>query len=334
MLLNVVLLLGGCVLLYFGAEWLVRGAAVIAEALRIPKSVVGLTLVAFGTSAPELVVNLIAGYEGRTDIALANVSGSNLTNICVGFGLCGVISGVTIKWTAFRDDLVMLILSAAMIVGLLLLNLQRPQVPAWSAVPLIVVLGLYLRSLVRRVGIRDEHHESDHSLRSLVLHLIIFLAGGAALYAGGRMVLTGAVAVAEFFRISNALIGLTVIAAGTSIPDTLASVIAARRGHHEIAVGNLVGSNISNVLVVLTGTILASWIGGQPSQNGDPPLPPGYLGANVNIVFDYGAVCLVSLLFIAVALLAGRVRRPAGVILLILYLGYMGTRVTIEWMAR
>jgi cation:H+ antiporter len=334
MLVNTLLLLGGCVLLYFGAEWLVRGAAIIAEALGIPKSVVGLTLVAFGTSAPELVVNLIAGYEGQTDIALANVSGSNLTNICVGFGLCGVISGVAIKSSAFRDDLVMLILSAAMILGFLLLNLDRPQVPLWSAAPLMVVLGFYLISLRRRTGSWRENREGDHSTRTLLLHFGIFLAGVASLYGGGRMVLNGAVAIAEFFRISDALIGLTIIAAGTSIPDTLASVIAARRGQHELAVGNILGSNISNILVVLTGTILSSWIGGHPSKNGEPPLPPGSLGADHNIVLDYVAVCLVSLIFIALASFAGRVRRPAGIILLILYVGYMGTRVSIEWMAR
>jgi cation:H+ antiporter len=232
---------------------------------------------------------------------------------------------VLIRWNAFRADCLALVVSAAIILGTLVYFLPTPRVPFWTIAPLLAVMAIYLASLVRRGGTRpDEPVKNDITGMQLAWNLGVFVAGVAALYGGGHLVLTSAVATAEAFQIEPAVIGLTIVAAGTSVPDTIASLIAARRGEHEIAVGNLLGSNISNVLVVLTSTILASWVGGKPEAN------PGILLASQSIALDYAMVCVVSLLFVAVAAAAHRVRVAGGVMFLVVYLSYMLYRVVTE----
>ncbi len=322
MLANFLLIAAGCVLLYFGADWLVRGASTIADALGVPKAVIGLTLVAFGTSAPEMFVNLLAGYEGQTGFALSNVSGSNLTNLCVGFGLCGLVGGVSIKWTTFRVDCLVLLLSASLIGGILLLFPADPRLPFGSIVPLMAFLAIYLISLVRRgVAGPEQLPPAKTSTALLMLHCGLVLAGIVLLYGGGKLVLDSAVSIAEQFQVDPALIGLTIVAAGTSVPDTVASVVATRRHEHAIAVGNLLGSNISNVLVVLSGTLLASRLGGKPLDS------PGMLLASDEILMDYAMVSVASLVFLIMAATMQRIQRPAGVALLLFYVGYMTYRV-------
>ncbi len=338
MLLNIVLLAIGCVLLYFGAEWLVRGSAAIATSLGIPKSVVGLTLVAFGTSAPEMFVNVIAGLQGETGFALSNVSGSNLTNICVGFGICGLTSGIVVSWSAFRSDCAALIISVAIVTGVLFLDPSAPRVPAWTCILLLLFLAYYLLTLRRRAGTGldatlDDIEEitGETPSPSVALNAVLFLVGVVALYGGGECVLRSAVAIAKTLSIDASLIGLTIVAAGTSVPDTVASVIAARKQEHEIAVGNLVGSNISNVLVVLSGTIIASWASGaataSTSAATSAAAAPGVLVASGAIMLDYAMVCLVSIGFVAIVATTGRVAKPAGIAMLVAYTGYMGLRI-------
>ncbi|NIP84560.1 MAG: hypothetical protein GTO03_02990, partial [Planctomycetales bacterium] len=282
-------------------------------------------LVAFGTSAPEMFVNLLAGYHGETGFALSNVSGSNLTNICVGFGLCGLLGGVAIKWSTFRTDGAVLVLSAGMITAILLLHGSPPHVPFWATAPLLGFLLIYLISLLRRGVIGPEQPAGpDTSAAAMLGYVALLLAGTVALYGGGQLVLDSAVAVAQQFHVDPALIGLTIVAAGTSVPDTVASLIAARRGEHEIAVGNLLGSNISNVLVVLSGTLLASRLGGKPADG------PGVLMASPDILLDYVMVCGVSLAFVVLAVTSQHVRRPAGLAMLVFYGAYMSYRVILE----
>ena len=307
-------LAAGFVALYFGANWLVNGAAAISDALGIPKSVVGLTLVAFGTSAPELFVNVIAGVQGETQIALANVSGSNLTNICLGFGLCAILASVQVSRREFRADLGLLVVSAGLILGLLLLSPGQPSVPWWSAMPLLAVLMVYLAFLWRRVRKHKSQIETagKPDRWHLLLNFGLFALGVGSLYAGGELILLGAVGIADAFHIEKPLIGLTIIAAGTSIPDVVASIIAARKGHHGIAVGNLLGSNISNILLVLSATIVAAG---------------SSLPANTNIIGDYVMVCAVSILFVAIAAITTRINRAWGVALLGVYFAYMTFRV-------
>ncbi len=318
MLVNILLLVAGCVLLYFGAEWLVRGAAGVAGSIGISKSVIGLTLVAFGTSAPEFFVNVIAGIRGESGFALSNVSGSNLTNICTGFGICGLLGGISIGWQVFRADFFMLVVSAAIVTAIMFatgLFSNGAEVPLWSVLPMLIVFGLYLRSLLKRHRTDVSHLEPNR--RQRFLDCLLFLAGVLALYGGGEIVLANAVVAANRLGIDPTIIGLTIVAFGTSIPDVMASIIAWRRGETEIAVGNLVGSNISNSLAVLSGTLLAGWA-------------PLKVGANQVILLDYTFVCVVSIVLLGLALFKGRVGRISAAFLVVSYVGYIALRVFVE----
>ncbi len=311
---NILLLVAGCGLLLAGANWLVKGASNIAVALNIPKAIVGLSLVAFGTSAPELIVNLIAAYKGETQFALANVSGSNLTNLLVGFGLCGLVSGLSIPWNKFALDLWALVLSAAIPLVILLMH---GHLPFWWSVPAFGV-GIIAYILTIRQRFKNQTPEAtDKSNAHVIWSVLLFLVGAGLLYGGGHLVLEGAVAIAETLKIDTALVGLTIVAAGTSIPDAVASIIAARRGEHEIAVGNLLGSNIANILVVLSGTLLAARLG-----TGVVRLDADWLAK-----VDYGAVISASIVFFLIAAYRGRIGRVSGTLMILAFCVYMVCRV-------
>ena len=216
------LILLGCFLLAFGAEWLVSAAALIAERFRIPKAVAGLTVVALGTSAPELIVNVLSAARGDTDFAMSNVAGSNLANLCLGFGLCAVIGTLPVSLKTFRSDLFWLVLTPGVIVAALL-TAPKHVVALPVAGALSVILAIYFVSVVRRSrgAIEGEPREQP------IGRALLMLAGGALLlYFGAELVLQMSSKVAETLGISSAIIGLTIVAAGTSIPDIAASVVA------------------------------------------------------------------------------------------------------------
>jgi cation:H+ antiporter len=312
-LIVVPVFLVGCVLLYLGANWLVRGAAAVADSLGIPKAVIGLTLVAFGTSAPELFVNLIAAWRGETDLALSNISGSNLANLCVGFGICGLISRIRIRRDLFAPDLVLQSLSVIVIVALLLVP-PLLHLPLWSVFPLIGLLLVYFVSLTRRSQILDS---ATGCRRTAAVGFAFSILGGACLYGGGEAVLYAAIEIAELIHISEALIGLTIVAAGTSIPDITASIVAARKGEDSIAVGNLLGSNISNVLVVLNGTVLVA--------------RKGLVAEDSNILIDYAVLCVLLLVFLVFCHRQQRISKILALFMLICYIGYMAQRILPEF---
>lgn len=286
------------------------GAAKIAEILGIPKSVVGLTLVALGTSAPEMFVNFLAATKGHTDLALTNVAGSNLANICIGFGLCALLGTVVVRRRQFAFDLKLLVVTPALVLVLLFLG-PKQELPYLSMLPLTGVMVIYLISLKQRTGVS----EIDEPVRGNVwVGMVQFVLGVVCLYGGGELMLRVAVDVADQLGISQGIVGLTIVAAGTSVPDIAASIIAARRNEHAIAVGNLVGSNISNVLVVLNGTILVSG---------------GGLAVTREIQWDYAMVLLVATVFCVVALRKESVSKFIAVGLLLAYFGYMVLRVAL-----
>jgi cation:H+ antiporter len=310
-LLVVAIFLLGCLLLYAGAEWLVRGAAAVAETLGIPKAVIGLTLVAFGTSAPELFVNLIAASRGHTDFALSNVSGSNLANMCVGFGICGLIAVLRIRRDFFGPDMVLQCFAAMVIVALLLVP-GMYEVPLWSVFPLLGLLLIYIVSLTRRSQILDS---ASGSRRRAALGFGLVVLGSACLYAGGESVLFASLKIAHRLGISDSLIGLTIVAAGTSVPDISASIVAARRGEESIAVGNLLGSNISNVLVVLNGTFLVA----QKDLTACP-----------SVLMDYSVLGGLSFVFLLFGQREKGISRSLSLFLLLAYFAYMALRVYLE----
>lgn len=269
MLLQIGMLLLGGVLLYFGAEWLVKGSSGLATAMGVRPLVVGLTVVAYGTSAPELVVSLLASLEGRSAIALGNVIGSNIANIGVILGVTALISPPRVEPTVFRREMPVLVASALCIPlflwdgvisrldGLVLLV----GAAGFTLLTLRLAKDIPTMAPELRQEVREEvqAEAATGSKGKLVGLSVVGLVG---LVAGGKLFVDGASALALSVGMSERVVGLTIVAVGTSLPELAASVVAALRGHSAIAIGNVVGSNIFNVFLILGGAAVASPIHG------------------------------------------------------------------------
>ncbi len=249
---EVISLVAGLALLVVGAEWLVRYASRIAERLQVPSLVVGLTIVAFGTSAPELVVSVMASLNAQPEIALGNVVGSNIYNVLFILGISALVTPLLITAQLVRVDIPIMI-------GVSVLTLAMAADGAIGPIDGCVLLaGIVAYTAFQvvqgRRGAADAKtaSESDAAVPGTVfIDLLWVLVGLALLVGGSRLFLDGAVSVARFMGVSDLVIGLTIVAAGTSLPETATSIIAAMRGERDIAVGNIVGSNVFNILAVL-----------------------------------------------------------------------------------
>jgi cation:H+ antiporter len=296
----------GFALLYKGGDFLVTGAAGIAKKKNIPPFIVGVTLVAFGTSAPELFFNIISALHGNAAFALSNVSGSNLINICVGIGVSAMVAVLPINRRQFAKDLVFLFVGPALIVAFILLS-PRAALNVWHGLFLmagfIVYIVLTKQELTRHNNLLPEGDQGcmDAACRR---EWAVFLAGGVMLYGGGEIIFRSALAIVDRLQISESVVGLTVIAVGTSIPDCAASIIAVTKNQKGIAVGNILGSNIFNIFLVLGATILAF---------GDPIL------FNRDNLFDYLSVSVLSLFFFLAVITRQSCGRPLGLALLAYY---------------
>ncbi len=247
MLLLLVQIVGGLVALYFGGEALVRGAEVIGRRLGMSSLLLGLTVVAFGTSAPELAVSIDAAITGRPDIALANVVGSNLANIGLVAALVALLGPVATERVVVRQDVPMMMLSFLALVVCLLDGV----IEFHEGLLLFIALAIYTLHLLR--GRRDvaDGPEDGEAAVGIPRAVLLAVAGVALLAVGGDQLVAGAAGLADRFDVSEAWIGLTVVAVGTSLPEIAASLVAARRGHSGMSIGNVVGSNIWNSLGVL-----------------------------------------------------------------------------------
>ncbi len=313
-----ILLFGGGFLLYFGAEWFVGGASALALALRVPQLLVGLTVVAYGTSAPEIIVGIQAASNGHGAVALGNVLGSNIANVGLILGVAALVRPALVDGTLRRRELPMLLASAAA-VPLVLLD---GVVGRGEALGLLLVAIGYTAWMVREArslaatataeieAARDVARDiGAPRARGMLRALSIALLGLTILLLGGELFVTGAVSVARALGMSERLVGLTIVALGTSLPELVTSVVAARRGHSDLAVGNVVGSNIFNVFLCLGAAGLAGTVAA--------PL--------ASIRLDLAAL-LVMTVFMAIAIRSGRtVSRIEGGVALGLYMAFLGT---------
>jgi cation:H+ antiporter len=265
-------LLGGGVLLYFGAEWLVGGASALALALRVAPLLVGLTVVAYGTSAPEVIVGIQAAAAGHGGIAFGNVVGSNIANIGLILGVSVLVRPARVSGQLRRRELPVL-LASALLLPLLFFD---GAVSIWEAILLLVAAAAYTGSMVaqslrsapeRREARRETRIASDvadlagaPASRGPLRSAVVTAAGLLVLVLGGHLFIDGAVNLAQILGVSDRVVGLTVVAVGTSIPELVTSVVASWRGHSDIAVGNVVGSNIFNVLLCLGAAALAGTV--------------------------------------------------------------------------
>lgn len=259
-------LLLGFGLLYFGAEWLVGGAAGLARSFGVRPLVIGLTVVAYGTSSPELVVGISAGLRDQGALALGNVIGSNIANLGLILAVCALIRAPRVDRQIVVREVPVLVAATAL-VFVVLLDGVLSGVEAASLLGCALVYSTWMILTSRRGSVAEAAaveadaseasglaSEQPRSRRAL---LVSTVAGLAGLVAGGHLLVGGAIGVARVAGMSDQLIGLTIVAVGTSLPELATSVIAAMRGHGDIAVGNVVGSNIFNVLLILGASGLA-----------------------------------------------------------------------------
>lgn len=248
MLLLFAPLIGGLVLLILGAEVLVRGSVRLATRLRISTLVIGLTVVAFGTSSPELAVSISAGLKGLGDVSLGNVIGSNIANIGLILGVSALINPLQVQQQVIRRELPILFLATA-VVWLCLLDGKVGRLEGALLFAGVVFYTGYTLWESRRSAQADE--DSTTSTTPLYRDFLLLLVGLALLLLGARLLTDGAVGLARHFSIPEAVIALTIIAMGTSLPELATSLMAALRKENDVAVGNVVGSNIFNLFAIL-----------------------------------------------------------------------------------
>lgn len=326
MLMNSAAILAGFALLVWGADRFVEGAAATARNLGVSPLIVGLTIVGFGTSAPEILVSTMAAIGGNPGLGMGNAIGSNITNIALVLGFTAVITPLFVRSETLKRELPLL-LGIMLGTVALLMDLEMDRLDGFILLAALVGFLLWLI----RLGATSQKTDpiiaefTAEIPDNMPLPRAIFwtVAGLAVLLVSSRMLVWGAVNVAEVFGVSDLVIGLTVVAIGTSLPELAASVVAARKDEHDIAVGNVLGSNVFNLLAVM----------GLPGAIAPGAIPPEMLTRDFPIMIG------LTLLFFGLAYgigrpgeNPGRISRPAGFLLLacfaayqlILYFGILG----------
>jgi cation:H+ antiporter len=304
MLMQILMLAAGLALLMFGADYLVKGAISLANRFGMPPLLIGLTVVGFGTSMPELLVSLQAALAGAPAIAVGNVVGSNTANILLILGVAATISPIAARIPNLNRDLVMMLFAATVMLGLGLWGV----VGFGPGMTMFLALALYLGWVTYTDRQKPDAAAAELTLRIAGWKEAVFIAGGlAGLFIGADLLIDAATAIAREFGISEAVIGLTIVAVGTSLPELATSVVAAFRRHAEMALGNVVGSNIFNILGILGITAMVT------------PVPVQASMAS----FDIPVMLAVSLALAGLILITGRINRPAGVAMLAVYGTYV-----------
>lgn len=262
-LLNVVLLLVGFVALIKGADFFVEGSAAVAKKLHVPGVIIGLTIVAMGTSAPELAVSISAGLTGSNEIAISNVIGSNIFNLIVVLGVCAVMAPVAVDKSIMKRDfpfsIAITLLLAVFISDMILTGksvitdtqARAGGISRWEALIFIILFAVYILITVRSAIKNRQTQQEEIEDMSGIKCAVYILGGIAAVVIGGQLVVNSAREIALFCGMSETLVGLTIVAIGTSLPELVTSIVASSKGQNGMAVGNVVGSNIFNILLIL-----------------------------------------------------------------------------------
>lgn len=301
------LLVVGFVLLVWGADWLVDGASGLAKRYRVSDLVIGLTIVAMGTSMPELVVNLASVGNGSTDLAITNVLGSNILNIFLILGSTALLYPIMSQATSRRVDIPLAAMAGVLV---LLFGLFSDGIPRWGGILLLVIFATYMYYTFRHAKSGTEAEETFRPMK-LWRALVLIVLGLTGLVLGGEMIVKSAVHIAEKAGVSEALIGLTIVALGTSLPELATSLIAAAKKNCDIALGNVVGSNIFNVFMILGCTAIVK------------PLP-AYTGLVLDSIMAALGCALVWVFVMTNK--RHQIYWWHGAILLIIYGGYLGWR--------
>jgi len=312
MILEIFLLILGLVLLIYGADKLVEGASSVAAKLGVSAFIIGLTVVAFGTSMPEMVVNIIASFSGNSGLAIGNVIGSNTINILVVVGITAIVRPLTVLGSTIRIEIPYSLLAAVVLFFLandmLIDGAEASILSRVDGLILVTFLGLFLYYTYYSAKSDKYAPVAQVKDRKNYISILMIVGGILGLYFGGKLIVDSATEIARSLGVSDAIIGLTVVAVGTSLPELVTSVVAAYKGNADIAIGNVLGSNIFNIFMVLG---ISSVI---------RPLP-FYPAANIDIM----VAGLASIMLFAFALFGKgqKISRIEGSVFVIIYLVYL-----------
>lgn len=320
MFLNIVILLVGLAFILFGAELLVNGSSFVARKFGISEFVVGMTIVGIGTSAPELVVSLISAINGSSDISVGNIVGSNISNVYLILGLTALIAPISLTKSNKKYDLPISIFVSLLLAFLLydssIWGAEKNMLSRLDGVILLIIFGLFMLYSFKLVP-KEESSESDsqegNNLYEKVKHPMLLavasiLGGLAGLVLGGRFFVNSGSAIASDLGVSDAFIGITVMALGTSLPELAASIVAAAKKKGQMALGNILGSNIFNITLILGVTSVVSPL----SPNDITPVDMGVMISTA----------ILPLLF-AIFFNGKKITRSEGLIFFLIYIGYI-----------
>lgn len=255
--LNLVLIVVGVAVVVWGADRMTEGSVAIAERLKVPKLVIGLTIVALGTSMPEFFVSLVSALKGTSDLAVGNVVGSNIFNTLLIVGVAALVTPIAIDRITVKRDMPVATLASLF---LFVIVVSTHSISRFSAAVLLAGLFAFMYLMLRdaRKKKNDNTADEPERQRPVWLSIAYVLIGLTCLVVGGNVFVDNATAIAQSFGVSEAVIGLTIVAGGTSMPELATSVVAARKGQSEIAIGNVLGSNVINILFILGTTGMIS----------------------------------------------------------------------------
>ena len=310
-----ILFIIGFLLLIKGADWLVAGSASIAKKYNVSDLVIGLTIVSMGTSMPELIINILASTSGASEIAIGNVIGSNIANVLLILGVAAIIFPLTIKESTVFSEIPYSIIALLLVAFAANAPIFNPDyellISRLDGTIFLFFFGLFMVYIVKlaREGRADMVEDAPDEILPMGKSILFVLLGMAGLFLGGKWVVDGAVQIAKTFELSENMIGLTIVAIGTSLPELVTSAVAAYKKNTDIAVANVIGSNIFNLLWVLGVSAVIS--------------PMTYLPAiNADIV-----VLIVATFFIIFSLMTGKkkmqIGKPTGILFLTAYVGYL-----------
>lgn len=315
--MDYILLITGFVLLIKGADFFVDGSSSVAKILKVPTIIIGLTVVAFGTSMPELSVSVTAALRGSNDLAVSNVLGSNIFNLLVVLGCCALVKPVAAKWSLLKKEfpfsilitIILLLVDSDFSIMKILDGNQGFVLGRWAGLLFLILFVLYiyatvksaLRSRAEAKDMEEEEYKTMSPLKSGI-YIVIGLIG---IVWGGNLVVDSASNIALTFGWSQTFIGLTIVALGTSLPELVTSVVAARKGENDLAVGNVVGSNIFNILLILG---VSSFI---------TPIT-----LDVTAVYDTIILIIASIVVYVSAISKREIQRKEGILFLVCYFAF------------
>ena len=247
--MNFLLIIGGLILLILGGNWLLKSAVALSLKLEIPKIVIGMTVVSFATSAPELIVSINAALNGSSDLALGNVIGSNIANLGLVLGITLLLGTMEVQKSFYKTDWPIMMIASALLYFFLANDKVITQNEGFILFSFLIAFLIYLLRF-QKTAIVDEIPEDDEPLPKFKI-AIFFALGGLGLWGGSELLIKGATTLAEDFGVTERVIGITIVSIGTSVPELAASIIAIIKKEKAISLGNLIGSNIFNLLAVL-----------------------------------------------------------------------------------